>query len=238
MSGHSKWSQIKHKKAAEDVKKGKVFSKLGKMITIAARENPAVEANPTLRTLVEKAKAMNMPKLNIDRAIQKATAKDSVAMEDIIYEAFGPGNIAILIEAITDNRNRSVNNIKHILDINNGKFAQKGSVEWMFKKVMTSELRKSGASLDDLELAAIDAGALDTQRDEESNTLTAFFEPSAWEMAKHTLTYAGIALSNEELTYVPTNPIEVDDAVREQLEKLSTALEEDEDVEELYVNAA
>ena len=135
MSGHSKWSTIKHQKAATDAKRSQTFSKMAKMITVAARKGEDPDMNPDLRAAIDKAKGVNMPADNIERAIKKGAGKlEGVQMENVRYEAYGPGGVAIIIEAITDNNNRTVAEIKHILSKNNGKFAESGSVTWAFEK--------------------------------------------------------------------------------------------------------
>lgn len=134
MSGHSKWSQIKHKKAQSDAKKGKMFSKISRMITVAARKSDKPDMNPELRLAVEKAKEINMPSDNIERAIRRATGQEQEKLEEVFYEAYGPAGVGILIEGITDNKNRTLNELKHILNKHNAKLADSGSVLWMFKK--------------------------------------------------------------------------------------------------------
>lgn len=147
MSGHSKWSQIKHKKAQSDAKKGKMFSKVSRMITVAARRGDKPEMNPELRLAIEKAREVNMPKDNIERAIKRAAGKESEKLEEVLYEAYGPAGVGILIEGITDNKNRTLNELKHILNEHNAKLADSGSVLWMFGKQESGWLPKYGVNL-------------------------------------------------------------------------------------------
>lgn len=237
MSGHSKWSQIKYKKALEDVKKGKVFSRIGKMIAIAARENPSIESNAQLRSLIQSAKEVNMPKANIERAIQKGINKNESALEEILYEAFGPEGSSLLIYTITDNKNRSVNEVKRILDSKNGKFAQKGSVEWMFNKVVLAKIAKSGLNLEELELEAIEAGIEDTKINNENKELFVYASVNSWESAKKELQNKSIEILSEEISYMPKNIIGLSDEGKDQLKRLAGALLENDDVENVYASA-
>jgi len=149
MSGHSKWSQIKHKKAQSDAKKGRLFSKISRMITLAARQGAKPDMNPELRLAIEKAKEINMPSDNIERAIKRALGKETEKLEEVLYEAYGPAGIGILIEGITDNKNRTLNELKHILNEHNAKLAESGSVLWLFEKKEGGWTPKYGVKLSD-----------------------------------------------------------------------------------------
>ena len=163
MSGHSKWSTIKHKKSATDQKRGDVFSKMARVITIAAKGGGDIETNYTLRSAVEKAKNLNMPKDNIERAIKKGTGElAGDQLEELLMEAYGPNGTALLVEVVTDNRNRSTSEIRHILSKNNGKLATGGSVQWLFERQGLIQIDQNAVTdKDEFELQAIDAGAID-----------------------------------------------------------------------------
>lgn len=235
MSGHSKWSQIKRKKAVVDAKKGKIFSKLVRFIAVAAREKGADPAtNPGLRVAIEKAKAVNMPLENIERAIAKASGADGTVMEEVIYEAYGPAGCAILIETITDNKNRTVSEIKHILSMHNGKFANAGSVAWLFEKQGILSINASNKNKDEVELEAIEAGAIDI--DWQDNILEIFTNPDQLEKVKNQLTKKGMTVEESLLEFIPKTTIAVDDNAKNQIEKLYEALDENDDVQNIYLN--
>jgi YebC/PmpR family DNA-binding regulatory protein len=241
MSGHSKWSQIKHKKAVTDVKKGKIFSKLARMISVAAREGSGdPNINYKLRMIIDKAKAVNMPSDNVDRAIKKGTgALEGVKMEEFTYEAYGPGGIALIIEGITDNKNRTLSEIKHLLSSQGGKFAETGSVSFLFQKkgviIINNEEK---ADKESLELKAIDAGAEDLKwRDE--NILEINTRPEDLEKIKTILKQeqADIVIESSSLDWVPITEISVEDEkIKKQIEKLMETLDECDDVNEIYSN--
>lgn len=241
MSGHSKWSQIKHKKAITDVKKGKIFSKLARMISVAAREGGGdPNINYKLRMIIDKAKAVNMPSDNVDRAIKKGTgALEGVKMEEFTYEAYGPGGIALIIEGITDNKNRTLSEIKHLLSSQGGKFAETGSVSFLFQKkgviIINNEEKVDKESL---ELKAIDAGAEDLKwRDE--NILEINTRPEDLEKIKTILKQeqADIVIESSSLDWVPITEISVEDEkIKKQIEKLMETLDECDDVNEIYSN--
>jgi len=240
MSGHSKWSKIKRGKAITDAKRGKLFSKLAKIISVAAREKGGdPKFNPTLRLAIEKAKEANMPNENIERAIAKGAGEEEGSrMEEFLYEAYGPGGIALLIEGITDNKNRSLAEIKNILAKQNAKFAEAGGVSYLFQKrgVIVVDNTRANLPKDDLELAAIEAGAQDTKRPDE-NSLIIYTNPSELEKVKGNLESQHISSESASLDWVPTAEIEViDSKIKEQIEKLFEALDENDDVNEIYSN--
>ncbi len=239
MSGHSKWHSIKHKKAATDAKKGKIFTKHAKLVAIAARGGGDPDENPALRLAIDNARAENMPRENIERAIKKGTgeAKGAAVMEEIFYEGFGPGGAALYIETLTDNRNRTLTNVKHVFTKNGGNFGSAGTVGYLFKKkgVMNIKISEAGKSVDDIELAAIDAGAEDVISDGE--TMTIYTEPTAVMKAKAALEASGVKVSSASQTYVPQTSVQISDAeVAKQLLKLIELIEEDEDVSEVFSN--
>ncbi len=239
MSGHSKWANIKHKKGAEDAKRGKIFTKHAKLIAIAARGGSDPETNSALRVAIDNARLENVPRDNIDRAIKKGSGegKDAIVMEEIFYEGFGPGGAALYIETLTDNRNRTITNVKHIFTKHGGNFGSAGTVGYLFKKkgVINVNVPEAGKPSDEIELAAIDAGAEDVVTDGE--TMTIYTEPTVVMKAKAALEAAGIKISSASQTYVPQTNVKIEDAeIAKQLLKLIELIEEDEDVSEVYSN--
>jgi YebC/PmpR family DNA-binding regulatory protein len=236
MSGHSKWSSIKHKKAARDAKRGKLFTKLIKEITIAARLGGGdLNANPRLRTAVTAAKAQSMPNDNIDRAIKKGTGElGGGQLEDIVYEGYGPGGVAIMLEALTDNRNRSVAEIRFIFSRHGGNLGESGCVAWMFKKRGVITVEKGAADEDKLLEIALEAGADDVQSDSDSfQVMTA---PEQFGAVRDAVEKAGIAIANAEVTMIPENTVPVAGHVAEQVLKLVEELEDHDDVQGVSAN--
>ncbi|MFA4941937.1 MAG: YebC/PmpR family DNA-binding transcriptional regulator [Patescibacteria group bacterium] len=241
MSGHSHWHSIKHQKGIADAKKGKTFSKLARLITIAAKEKGGDPAtNPGLRLAVEKAKEFNMPKENVERAIKKGTGElEGEKLEEVIFEAFGPGGIAIIIEGITDNRNRALGEIKRILTQNNGKMANEGSVRWLFEKkgVVILDLKsqnENSKNKENLELAAIEAGAEDINWIEENMEIYA--KPESLEEVKKKLEGKGIKIESSSLGWIAKEEIGIDEKNKESAKNLFSALDESDEVQEIYSN--
>lgn len=238
MSGHSKWSTIKRKKGATDAKRSQVFSKLSKLITVAARAGGDLEMNASLRMIVEKAKQTNMPTDNIERAIKKGTGElEGVKMEEILYEAYGPGGIAMLIECITDNTNRTLSEVKNIISKLGGRFGSEGSVKWMFDRKGYLEIKKSGSdkNKEELELAIIDAGAEDFS--EKNEVIEIYTKPEDLYKVKNNLEEQGIKTENAGLDWIPKDEVKIDDEkIISQIEKLFEALDEQDDVNEVYSN--
>ncbi len=239
MSGHSKWHSIKHKKAAEDSKRGKIFTKHAKLVAIAARGGGDPVMNPSLRLAIDNARAENMPRENIERAIKKGTGegKDAVVMEEIFYEGFGPGGAALYIETLTDNRNRTLTNVKHIFTKHGGNFGSAGTVGYLFKKkgVINVNVAEAGKNEEEIELAAIDAGADDVVSDGE--LVTIYTDPTAVMKVKATLEKAGVKVASASQTYLPQTNVKIEDVeVARQLMKLVDLIEEDEDVSEVHSN--
>lgn len=239
MSGHSKWSTIKHKKASTDKKRGKVFTKHAKLIAVAARNGGDPDHNPGLRAAIDNARAENVPVDNIERAIKKGSGegKDAVVMEEIFYEGFGPGGAALYIETLTDNRNRTLTNVKHIFTKNDGNFGSAGTVGYLFKKkgVIRINLAEAGKNTDEVELAAIDAGAEDVMNEGESMTI--YTEPTDVMKAKNALEAAGLKVASASQTYVPQTNVQISELeTAKQLLKLIELIEEDEDVSEVFSN--
>ncbi|MDD2732038.1 MAG: YebC/PmpR family DNA-binding transcriptional regulator [Candidatus Pacebacteria bacterium] len=237
MSGHSHWSSIKRGKEIEDKKRGKIFSKLSKIITLSAREkggNP--DANPKLRIAIEKAKEANMPKDNIERAVKRGTGElAGEKLEEFIFEAYGPSGIAVIIEGITDNRKRALGDIKQILNQYSGKLANEGSVKWLFERQGVLEIVKGeNNSKEELELKAIEAGALDFFWHDE--VLEIYTKPEELENVKKNLEESKLKIESASLGWIPKEKIKIEGKDKETSEKLFEALDENEDVQEIYSN--
>ena len=236
MSGHSKWHSIKHKKGALDAKRGKLFTKLIKELTVAARQGGGdPNGNARLRKAISDAKAGNMPNDTIDRAIRRGTGEEGgVNYEEITYEGYGPGGVALLIEAMTDNRNRTVAEIRHIFSKNGGNLGESGSVGWMFEKKGYLVVDKSAKPEDQLFDIAIDAGA-DDMRDDEDNweIITA---PETFEGVQSAIKAAGITPQVAEIEMVPQNYIKLEGGPAHQMVKLMEALEDHDDVQKVSAN--
>ncbi len=237
MSGHNKWSSIKHKKAAVDAKRGKIFTKLIKELTVAARMGGGdPDANPRLRTAIQAAKAENMPKDNIDRAIKKGTGDlEGVNYEELTYEGYGAGGAAVFLESVTDNKNRAVSEIRHLFSKYNGNLGENGCVSWMFEKRGFIEIDKSAADEEAVMEPAIEAGAEDVR--ESDNAFEVITAPEDLETVRAALEDAGLAISYAEVTMLPQNTIDLGEKESEQMLKLLEALDDCEDVQKVYTNA-
>ena len=240
MSGHNKWSSIKHKKAAADSKRGKIFTRLGKLITITAREGGGdMDSNFNLRMAVEKAKKSNMPKDNIDRAIKRGTGEiEGGQIESIVYEAYGPSGVAFIVKTLTDNRNRTVAEVKHIFTKNGGNLGEQNSVMWMFdyKGVIRISKENIGDKLDEIVMQAIEAGAEDIDNQEEG--LTIYTTIDSFIKVKKALDVIDVEMDSDELEYIPKNTVEVNEKTAGQLEKIGTLLDEHDDVDDYSTNRA
>lgn len=239
MSGHSHWATIKHKKALSDLKKGAVFSKLAKEIEIAARNGGNPELNPKLRVAIEKAKEAKMPTENIERAIKRGTGElTSGGLEEVLYEAYGPGNVAIIIEGITDNKNRTVNEIKQILNNFNGKLVGEGAIRWLFERkgCLCVELKNqlSVKSKEELELMTIECGAEDLYW--HNSTIDIYTKIENIYEVKKALEEKGIKVASFSLDWVPKEMIDADEKTKEMCQKLFEALDENDAVQEIYSN--
>jgi YebC/PmpR family DNA-binding regulatory protein len=240
MSGHSKWATIKRKKGATDAARGRLFTRLIKEITIAARGgggNP--EGNPRLRLAIQTAKDNNMPADNIKRAIQKGTGElPGTTYEEITYEGYGSGGVAILVEVVTDNANRAVSEMRHVFSRNHGNLGQAGSVAWMFHKKGTIVVPKASQKLplteDDILGIILDAGADDMQTEEEIYNITT--SPHSFETVKKALEDKGVVIESAALQMVPQNMVKVTGKEAEQILRLMEALEEHDDVQNVYAN--
>ena len=236
MSGHNRWSKIKHKKGASDAKKSKVWTKVIKEITVSARSGGDPNGNPRLRAAVDKARAANMPNDTIDRAIKKGTGElEGVSYEEFNFEAYGPGGTAILLEIMTDNRNRTTGEIRSLLTKNNGNLGSSGSVAYLFKKLGTVVYEKSSVSEDKVTEAAIELGADDVKSDDESISVIA--EPKEFERIRDGLKAAGLPDPvSAEVTMVSQNKVHLTGREAEVALKLLDALEDSDDVQNVYSN--
>lgn len=237
MSGHSKWATIKRKKAAIDAKRGKMFTKLIKEITIAAREGGGdPNGNPRLRLAVDNAKAANMPQDNIERAIKKATGElEGVIYHELTYEGYAPGGIAVLVEVATDNKNRTVAEVRHIFSKNGGSLGENGSVAWMFDRKGIISLPKQGKSEDDIMEIILETGADDLQTEDEFYEVQTSIE--AFEIVRRALNEKNINVENASLQWVAQNTIRVAGEDAEKIMKLIEGLEDIDDVQNVYSNA-
>ena len=236
MSGHSKWASIKHKKGAADAKRGKIFTKLIKEITVAARIGGGDPAgNPRLRTAILIAKGKNMPVDNITRAIKKGTGElEGVHYEEVTYEGYGPGGAAIFLEAMTDNKNRTVSEIRAALGKAGGNLGENGCVGWMFEKKGRITVKTDAKSEDDLMELAIDAGADDMQTVDDHYEITTAVEN--FEAVRKALEEAGVPMDTAELTRIPQNTVSLDEKKGKALLKLMDILEDHDDIQKAYSN--
>ncbi len=238
MSGHSKWSQIKHKKAHTDAKRGKVFTKIVKEISIAARIGGGdPDGNPRLRAVIEKAKEVNMPHDNVKKAIMKGTGElPGVNYEEFVYEGYGPAGVAIMIEVLTDNKNRTLPEIRHILAKQGGSLGETGCVSWMFDKRGYILVAKSAASEDALMSVALDAGAEDMKNDPAEENYEIITAPEDVSRVKEAVEKAKIPVESAEVTMLPKSYVVLDEKAADQTIRLMDALEENEDVQNVYSN--
>jgi YebC/PmpR family DNA-binding regulatory protein len=237
MSGHSKWSTIKRRKGAEDAKRGKLFTKLTRAIIIAAREGgPDPEANVALANAIAKARSYSMPKDNIERAVTRATGggEGSDAYEPVSYEGYGPDGVAIIVEALTDNRNRTAADVRSIFAKHNSSLGTPGSVAWQFDRMGMIEVAVEGVDEDELTLAAADAGAEDVQADGGSFRVTTM--PADLAAARDALEQAGFPIESAELTMVPKNTVSLEEDSARKLLRLIDGLDDLDDVQDVYAN--
>lgn len=235
MSGHSKWAGIKHKKAIVDAKRGKLFSKLIKEITVAARTGGDPSANARLRQAIERAKEANMPADNIKRAVQKGTGElPGVSYEEVIYEGYGPGGVAILLNILTDNKNRTTSEVRHLFERNGGHLGGAGSVAWVFEKKGLITVDSDKCSEDTLMEVTLEAGAEDLKG--EGDTFEVITSLADFENMKRAIKEKGIEYNLAEVTMIPKEVKKLDAQVGEQLLRLIDALEEHDDVQHVYAN--
>ena len=238
MSGHSKWSSIKHKKGAADAKRGQLFSKLSRAIIVAAKEGGGDPANNlALQNAIEKARSYSMPKDNIDRAIAKGSGADADAdaFETIVYEGYGPEGVAVIVEALTDNRNRTAADVRHVFAKHGGNLGATGAVAWQFERRGVVLVDAEGVDEEELLLVAADGGAEDVQQDGSVFEVTS--SPEELSAVRAALEAAGIAVDSADLQLVPKTTVAVDDEAKaRQVMRLIDALEENEDVQDVYAN--
>ena len=236
MSGHSKWSTIKRKKGAADAKRGKLFTKIIKEIMVAARMGGGdINANPRLRSAVLAGKAENMPKDNIERAIKKGTGElEGVNYEELTYEGYGPGGVAMMLEVVTDNKNRTVADVRHVFSKYNGSLGEAGCVSWMFEKKGLITIEKNGADEDRLIEVALDAGALDVKDSGKEFEVTT--DLASFEEVKKAVEEAGFKSGYAEITMVPQSTVRLSGKEAEQMLKLMEGLEDSDDVTKVYGN--
>ena len=238
MSGHSKWSSIKHKKGAADARRGKLFSKLSRALIVAAREGgPDPGANLALQNAIEKARSYSMPKDNIERAIARGSGADAAAeaFEQVLYEGYGPNGVAVIVEALTDNRNRTAADVRAAFSKHDGNLGGSGSVAWLFERRGVILVDAERSDEDELMLAAADGGADDVELEGSSFRITC--APEALSAVRESIEQAGIEVDSAELTMVPKTTVSLEDegAARKTL-RLIDALEENDDVQEVYSN--
>ncbi len=238
MSGHSKWSQIKHKKGHTDAKRGKIFTKIVKEISIAARLGGGdPNGNPRLRTAIEKAKEVNMPHDNVKKAIMKGTGElPGVAYEEYVYEGYGPAGVALMIEVMTDNKNRTLPEIRHVLAKTGGSLGETGCVSWMFDKKGYILVGKSKSSEDTVMSIALDAGAEDMKNDPNEENYEIITAPEDFTKVKEALEKANIPISSAEVSMLPKNYVVLDEKAAEQMVRLMDGLEDNDDVQNVYAN--
>ena len=236
MSGHSKWHTIKHKKGAADAKRGKVFTRIIKELTVAARNGGGdPNSNPRLRTIIADAKSVNMPADNIKKAIQRGTGElPGVTYEEITYEGYGPGGAALIIETMTDNKNRTVGEVRHLLEKFNGNLASSNAVAWMFSKKGYVVVEKKGADEEKLLSAALDAGADDMADDGDTWEITS--DPSAFEAVRDAVKGLGIEPATAQVAMIPQNYVKLEGKEASQMIKLMEVLEEHDDVQHVWSN--
>jgi len=237
MSGHSKWSTIKRKKGAIDAKRGKIFTKIIKEITLAARLGGGdIEGNARLRQAVMLAKEENMPKENIERAIKKGIGAEEGAAnyEEVTYEGYGPGGAAVLVEVMTDNKQRTVAEIRHIFSKHGGNLGENGCVSWMFAKKGSIVIERGAIDEDSLMEIALEAGAEDVKSDD--NEYEVITDPAAFETVKKVLDEKGIKHLNARISMIPSNTVKLEGAKAEQMLKMMEKLEDNDDVQNVYSN--
>ena len=237
MSGHSKWHSIKHKKARVDAARGKIFTRLIKELTVAARMGGGdADMNPRLRTAIQAAKAANMPAKNIDNAIKKGTGElPGVVYEEVIYEGYGPGGAALHINALTDNKNRTVAEIRHLLSKHGGNLGESGCVAWMFEKRGLIKVDKSKYDEEELFLITVEAGADDLNSDDDE-LYEIYTDPDQLETVQTELEKNSVVISSAERTMIPQNTIKLEDKTAENMLKLMETLDDHDDIQEIYAN--
>jgi YebC/PmpR family DNA-binding regulatory protein len=236
MSGHNKWSTIKHKKGAADAKRGKLFSKVIKEITVSARQGGGdPDGNPRLRTALMAARQANMPKDNIEKAIKRGTGEmPGVTYEEVSYEGYGPGGVAVLVEALTDNKNRTVAEVRHIFDKYNGNLGESGCVSWIFDKKGVVEVASGGLSEDEVMEVAIEAGAQDVKVEGDSFEIVT--EPADFDAVRSAVEAKSWKVDLAEITMIPKTTVKLLGKQAEQMLKMMDALDDNDDLQKFYAN--
>ena len=237
MAGHSKWANIKHRKAAQDAKRGQMFTKLARQITVAVKEGgPDPEMNFRLRLAIDKARSVNMPNDNIERAIARGVGgQDGDNYEEIVYEGYGPNGVAIMMDVLTDNRNRTAGDVRHVLSKYGGNLGESGCVAWMFNKKGLIVIEKNESiDEDELMMAALEAGAEDIEA--ETDVFKIETDPRSFSEVKEALAEAGYEFLVAEVSMVPQNSVPISEEESDKIEKLIEALEELDDVQQVYTN--
>jgi YebC/PmpR family DNA-binding regulatory protein len=237
MSGHSKWHSIKHKKARVDAARGKIFTRLIKELTVSARLGGGdADMNPRLRTAIQAAKSANMPAKNIDNAIKKGTGElPGVVYEEVIYEGYGPGGAALYINVLTDNKNRTVAEVRHLLSKHGGNLGESGCVAWMFEKKGLIKVDKSNFDEEELFLISVEAGADDMNSDD-GELYEIYTDPDQLETVQAELEKNSVIISSAERTMIPQNTIKLEDKTAEHMLKLMETLDDHDDIQEIYAN--
>lgn len=237
MAGHSQWANRKHRKARQDAKKGKIFSKMAREIMMLARQGADIESNPGLRAAVERARQFGVPNENIERAIKRGSGElQGENLEELTYEGYGPGGVAVMLRILTDNRNRTANEVRYLFSRNGGNLGETGCVSWMFERkgMILVERDKAPVDEDDLLMLVIDAGADDVEVGDEAYEIT--MAPERFGDVHDALERAGVPMASAEITYVPNNVVRVEGKEATQLLKLIDALEDHDDVQDVYAN--
>lgn len=239
MSGHSKWSTIKRQKGVADAKRGQAFTKLSNAITLAIKQGGGIadpDSNFKLRLAIDRARSMNMPKDNIERAIDRATASSKDSFDEVVYEGFAPGGVAIIVEAATDNKNRTTSEVKNIIEKNGGSMGNPGSVSYLFNRRGEIVVKKGDKSADDVMMVALDEGLEDIE--EESEVFFLYTAPENLSKVKSAVENAGFEIENVELVYKPLTTIEVDESTYQKIDDLVSKIEDHDDVQTTYTNVA
>jgi YebC/PmpR family DNA-binding regulatory protein len=237
MSGHSKWSTIKRQKGVADAKRGQAFTKLSNAITLAVKQGGGITdptSNFKLRLAIDKARTMNMPKDNIERAIERAKVTSKSSFDEVVYEGFAPGGIALIVEAATDNKNRTTSEVKNIIEKNGGTMGNPGSVNYLFARRGELIVKKNDLSADDVMTAALDAGLEDIE--EESEVFFLYTSPENLMNVKNAIDVSGYNVENAELVYKPLTSIEVDEETYQKVESLMNKIDDQDDVQKVYSN--
>jgi len=236
MAGHSKWANIKHKKAKEDAKRGQVFTKIGRKITVAAKEGGAdPEANVKLRLAIDEARAVNMPNDNIERAIARAVGGiEGATYSEVFYEGYGPGGVAIMLDTLTDNRNRTAGEVRHRFSKYGGNLGESGCVAWMFERRGLLVVERGSVDEDEVMLQALEAGAIDVVVD--GDVIEVHTDPSDFLNVKEELENGGLQFLGTEISFIPQNTVKIPEDKVESVERLIELLEELDEVQEVYSN--